>query len=242
MRCHFLAILVASVITGFAGAADPPSAFECRWADTPIVIDGKGDDPAWKHAQVIDHFYLPWLRPALKASTATRAKLLWDREYLYFLAEMQDSDLQADPKAPDGAALKCDSFQIFIKPAADKPGYYQFHIDAAGTVRNLFLPRREAGGFPRRQAGDPTFHVDAKLTRNGTLNNPADRDTGWTVEGRIPWTDLLRTGGRPEPGEQWTFALCRSDFSAEAKEPEHATCAPLTGKSPPKSDRSHVVL
>src|SRR5947207_12640674 len=37
-------------------AKDPPTAFECRWADTPIKIDGKADDPAWKHAQVIDNF------------------------------------------------------------------------------------------------------------------------------------------------------------------------------------------
>ncbi len=39
----------------------PSSDFECRWTDMPIKIDGKADEEAWKHAQVIDNFYLPWL-------------------------------------------------------------------------------------------------------------------------------------------------------------------------------------
>ena len=39
----------------------PPTAFECRFTELPIKIDGKGDDQAWRQAQVIDNFYLPWL-------------------------------------------------------------------------------------------------------------------------------------------------------------------------------------
>src|SRR5690242_12790177 len=68
-------------------AKAPPDVFECRWADTPITLDGKADEDAWKHAQVIDHFSLPWLgKDARPARTKTRARLLWDREYLYFFA------------------------------------------------------------------------------------------------------------------------------------------------------------
>src|SRR5437870_1151349 len=51
----------------------PPDQFECRWTDTPIKIDGKADEEAWKHAQVIDQFYLPWLKTPRAARTATRA-------------------------------------------------------------------------------------------------------------------------------------------------------------------------
>src|SRR3954467_36275 len=70
----------------------PPSAFECRWADTPITLDGVADEPAWKNAQTIDAFHLPWLGDkARMGRTKTTAKLLWDREYLYFHCEMEDS-------------------------------------------------------------------------------------------------------------------------------------------------------
>src|SRR2546427_57541 len=80
---------------GTARQADPPSAFECRWTETPIKITGKGTDPAWKNAQTIDNFYVPWLDMPRPAKTKTKAKLLWDREYLYFLADMEDADLYA---------------------------------------------------------------------------------------------------------------------------------------------------
>src|ERR1700694_5569970 len=80
----------------------PPSEFECRWAGGPITIDGQADEEAWKSAQVIDNFYLPWLgKDARPARTATRARLLWDREYLYFFADMEDTDLYADVKEHD---------------------------------------------------------------------------------------------------------------------------------------------
>src|ERR1051325_3326852 len=81
----------------------PPTAFECRFTDTPIKINGKGTDPAWKHAQTIDNFYLPWLgEKARPSKTKTKAKLLWDREYLYFFADMEDADLYANIKEHNG--------------------------------------------------------------------------------------------------------------------------------------------
>src|SRR5262249_28061521 len=83
----------------------------------------KGDDEAWKHAQVIDHFYLPWLGDkARPAKTKTKAKLLWDREYLYFFADMEDTDLYADVTEYDGETWDNDVFELFFKPADDKPG------------------------------------------------------------------------------------------------------------------------
>ena len=60
-----------------AGGKDAPAEFECRWADGPVTLDGKADEPAWKAAQLIDHFYLPWLgKNARPARTATKARLL----------------------------------------------------------------------------------------------------------------------------------------------------------------------
>src|SRR5262249_9423460 len=130
-----------------AAVAEPPAEDECRWASGPITIDGKADEDAWKHAQVIDNFYLPWLGPkARKARTATKARLLWDREYLYFHADMEDSDLYADVTEHDGPTWDNDVFELFFKPGADKPGYYEFQVNAAGTIMDMFLPRRGAGG------------------------------------------------------------------------------------------------
>ncbi|HEY7310707.1 MAG TPA: PQQ-dependent sugar dehydrogenase [Gemmataceae bacterium] len=215
----------------------PATEFECRWADTPITLDGKTDELAWKQAQLIDAFYLPWLGDKARAArTATKARLLWDREYLYFAADMEDADLYADVKEHDGQTWDNDVFELFFKPAADKPGYYEFQINAAGTIMDMFLPRRGAGGYQRFKS-DGDFHIDAKIKLRGTLNRWQDRDEGWTVEVRIPWRDFLRTGGRPNPDERWKFALCRYDYSVDFEGPELSTCAPL--KSQPHPDFHH---
>ena len=140
---------------------------------------------------------------------------------------MEDTDLYADVTEHNGKTWNNDVFELFFKPADDKPGYYEFQVNAAGTVFDLFLPRRNSGGAGRYR-DDQAFHVEAKVHLRGTLNKWTDKDEGWSVEGRIPWTDFLRTGGRPEPGEKWKFALCRYDYSVDFEGPELSTCAPLT--------------
>jgi glucose/arabinose dehydrogenase len=208
-------------------AKGPRDAYECRWAESGITIDGVGDDDAWKNADTIDYFYLPWLgKKARPARTATKAKLLWDREYLYFFAEMEDTDLYADVKEHDGMTWENDVFELFFKPAVDKPGYYEFQVNAAGTVLDMFLPRRNAGGY-RRFKSDGEFHVEARVRLQGTLNDWRDKDVGWSVEGRIPWRDFFRTGGRPAVDERWKFSLCRYDYSIDFEGPETSTCSPL---------------
>ena len=226
----FLMVSALSVLSGLIGAhtlaADLP-AFECRFTETPPKIDGVGDDEAWKSAQLMDRFALPWLKDKARPSkTATKAKLLWDRDALYFFAELEDHDLFADIMEHDGKTWNNDVFELFFKPAVEKPGYYEFQVNAAGTTMDMFLPQRGITDF-EKSVRDGDFRFEARVTTNGTLNIRTDRDTGWTVEGRMPWTDFLRTGGRPAVNELWKFTLCRYDYAMEFERPELSTVAPL---------------
>src|SRR5207253_9474816 len=86
-------------------------------------------------------------------------------------------------------------------------------------------------GVPFEEAKrDGEFHWKAAVVRRGTLDDRTDRDEGWSVEGRIPWTDFERTGGRPAESDVWRFALCRYDYTLNEK-PETSTCAPLSQPS-----------
>ena len=207
-------------------AATLPTAYECRWTDDPITIDGKADEPAWAHAQVVTDFRIPGPVGG-KPQTATKARLLWDREYLYYFAEMEDADLYADIKEHNGAIWTNDVFELFFKPAEDKPGYYEFEVSPANTRMELFLPARDAGGWLKFK-DQTSIDMKTAVVLHGTLNQRQDKDQGWDVEGRIRWRDFAMTGGRPEIGEQWKFALCRVDYVSGSEKPELSSIAPLT--------------
>ncbi|MDY3556709.1 PQQ-dependent sugar dehydrogenase [Gemmata sp. JC717] len=211
----------------------PPHSFECRWADTPIVLDGLADEPAWALAQPISAFHVPWLGDKARMSrTATTAKLLWDREYIYFHADMEDSDLFADITEHDGGLWKNDVFELFLRPDAEKLGYYEFQVNAAGARFDAFYPKYDLDRLgAHAKAG--TFGLEAKVKLRGTLNARDDADKGWSVEGRIPWGDFLRTGGRPVAGEKWKLNLCRFDYNADWAEPELSCVAPIAKKKIP---------
>ncbi len=207
------------------GASDE---VECRWAVTPPVIDGRLDDAAWRAAQVVENFQAAW-RPAGQRTppTNTKVRLLWDREFLYFAAEMTDADLFATVTEHDGALWTGDVFELFFKPAADRPGYYEFEFNPTNAQLDMFLPARDAGGY-QRHARDREFHIETAVRLRGTLNQRDDTDRGWTVEGRIPWSDFQPTGGRPAAGDRWLHALCRYDYAVGRKEPALSSNAPLT--------------
>ena len=109
------------------------------------------------------------------------------------------------------------------------PGYYEFQVNAAGAVFDAFFPKRGAGDFQMlKKAG--SFHIDAKVNLRARSIPAATGTPDGRWRGRIPWTDFVRTGGRPVPGEEWTFNLCRFDFHKDRKEPEPSCVAPIREK------------
>jgi len=202
-----------------------PPLYACRFTEEPPTIDGMLDEAAWKDAAEVGVFSLPWLGPdARPAAKATRAKLLWDHEYLYVAADMDDADLYADITEHDGQIWDNDVFEVFLKPAVDKPAYYELQVNAKNTHFDCFIPRRgHVGRFKKLHE----FGIESAVNLRGTLDVWTDRDEGWSVEMKIPWASFMPTGGRPEPGDEWRFALCRYDHDTSSERPELSTSAPL---------------
>ncbi len=227
------ALIFSPQVNVSADESMPVSEFECRWTDGPMTLDGVAGEPAWEKAQLIENFYLPWLKDKARPSkTATKARLLWDREFLYFFAEMTDTDLFADQTQNDESIWLNDAFELFFKPTEKHTGFFEFEVNPANAHLDMFMPSRGAGGFARFKR-DADFGWETKVILNGTLNNWQDSDTGWSVEGKIPWNDFLRSGGRPVDGETWKFALCRYDYSVGFDQTELSTNAPMSSKPAP---------
>ena len=231
--CLAAAWLPLLLLTGCAAGEKAPATTKppavrhaaCDFASGPIKLDGVLDEAAWKRAPVLSDFAVYWQER--KAKTATKARLLWDDKYLYFAAEMEDADLYADVKERNGITWENDVFELFFKPSAKKLAYYEFQVNARNTHLELFLPSRGAGGY-RRFASAPPLGMESAVKLDGTLHDWRDRDRGWTVEGRIPWSAFRDTGGRPAAGDRWRFALCRYDYSRTFEQPELSSTAPLT--------------
>ncbi|NNE92872.1 MAG: hypothetical protein HKN23_14605 [Verrucomicrobiales bacterium] len=201
-----------------AFSAEP---YPCRQTETPIRLDGKADDPAWRHAAEIPNFVMPWVKEGdTEATTSTKAKLLWDAKYLYYFAEMEDGDLRATRKERDGELWLDDVFELFFKPSPDQTGYYELQATPLGTLLDIYYPDREPGQYDTYKNKDRFGHA-VKVVVNGTLNDDK-ADTGWQVEGRIPWTDFKPTGGAPKIGDEWKFTLCRYDYDSRFENKQQA--------------------
>jgi hypothetical protein len=194
----------------------------CRWAAKPPVLDGKLDDPCWKEAAVIDRFASFWDKTP---RAGTKAYLAWDDKAIYYAATMTDAELRAFGTRRNDSLWDGDVFELFFKPKAAKPEYYEFQANPRGLIFEVAWPARghDFGDFTRL----PPLGGKAVVTVDGTLDHPGDRDKGWTVEARISWSAFATTGGKPRPGDAWLFALCRYDYGPEGSEPVLMSSAPL---------------
>jgi cellulose/xylan binding protein with CBM9 domain len=197
----------------------------CRWAIEPPVLDGKLDDRCWKSAAVIDRFASYWKNPKERI-TGIFAYLVWDDDALYYAGSMTDAELRSFGTKRNDHLWNGDVFELFLKPSIERPEYYEFQANPRGVVFEAPFPKRghDFGGF----ASAPLLGSKAVVALRGTLDNPGDRDEGWSVEGRIPWSAFAPSGGRPKPGAEWLFAICRYDYGPKGTDPITMSSAPLT--------------
>ncbi|MBZ5620851.1 MAG: carbohydrate-binding family 9-like protein [Acidobacteriia bacterium] len=210
MAVIFLVSLLGSV--GFA-ADLPPKRYNCVRTGSPIRVDGKLDDAAWRKAPWTDWFIDIRGTSQPKPRFRTRVKMLWDDNFFYVAAELTEPDVWATLTGHDSVIFRDNDFEVFLNPTGDTRNYFEFEINALNTGWDLFLPR------PYRQGGkaDNSWEIPGLLTAisiAGTLNNPQDRDRGWNVELAFPWSAFTERSGarRPEPGAEWRVNFSRVEW------------------------------
>ena len=195
----------------------------CRRAGQAPAIDGKLDDPAWAGAAVISRFPAFW--SGAPSGDGTKARLLWDDDFLYFAATMDDAELRSSGVRRNDRLWLGDVFELFFKPDEGRPAYYEFQVNPRSVILELAFPER---GFDfATLAARPPLGLEAIAAPDGTVDRPGDRDRSWSVEGRIPWSAFGPSGGRPRAGSAWRFALCRYDYGPDGTTPVLTSSAPL---------------
>ncbi len=197
-----------------------PRGYVCYRAPYPLPIEGSITDSAWDLAPWTDSFVDIEDKPELRPWFETRVKMLWDDEYFYIAAEMEEPHLWATLTEHDSVIFQDNDFEVFIDPDSDNCEYYEFEINALGTTWDLRLPKPyRAGGSAVNEWEIPGLKSAIKL--KGTLNDPADLDSGWTVELAFPWTVLAEYANRPSPphpGDQWRVNFSRVQWDLQVRD------------------------
>lgn len=206
-----------------------PKGYVCHKVSQPVVIDGNIEEPAWQYIPWTEYFAdiegidkpRPWFR--------TQAKMAWDDEYFYVAADMEETDVWGTLTYHDAIIYIDNDFEIFIDPNSDNHHYYELEINALNTVWDLMLhkPYRD-GGERDNDWSVPGLKTAVKV--HGTLNDPSDRDSGWSVEFAIPWKVLSEYAEKPCPpveGDKWRVDFSRVEYKCRVvdgvyeKDPSH---------------------
>jgi uncharacterized repeat protein (TIGR03806 family) len=208
--------------------AKEDSTYRCRWTHTPPTIDGLDTDPCWENAPIVNGFRTAWIQGKSQTYNpeTTQAKLVWDRDYLYVWAKLNDKDIQANITQRDEQTWLDDCFELFLKPSKKHTGYYEFHVTPANTQMDLYIPERIAKAYALYKS-QHEFDFQSAAKVDGTIEDRTDTDRAWQVEFKIAWKDFYPTGGRPTEGELWSYSLCRYDYDRAQEQPSLTSISPL---------------
>jgi hypothetical protein len=210
-------LLLGLLAAAGLGPEAQPNRYDCVRATSLVQIDGRLNDAAWAGAPWTDYFVDIEGDQKPRPRFRTRAKMLWDQQYFYVAAELEEPHVWATLTRHDSVIFHDNDFEVFIDPNGDTLEYYEFEINALNTGWDLFLNK------PYRQGGKARneWEIPGLLTAvhvQGTLNDPRDRDHGWTVEIAFPWKALgefAHKAAPPNPGDEWKVNFSRVEWQHE---------------------------
>ena len=182
-----------------------------------VILDGKITERAWENVSWTDSFVdiEGDLKP--KPYHDTKVKMLWDDNYFYFAALMEEPHVWATITDRDEVIFKDNDFEIFLDPDGDTHNYYELEVNALETEWDLILlkPYHDDG-----KVAVDSWDIPGLITQvhvDGTLNDPTDRDQGWSVEIAIPWKALEECAPNlhPKEGEQWKVNFSRVHWETD---------------------------
>lgn len=233
---HLLASLgLVCVLPSPQDLSDPLPArqhYSAFRATAPLQVDGRMEESDWKSAPWTNLFVDIEGEKKSAPRLATRAKMLWDADYFYIAAEMEEPHLWGTLTERDSVIFYDNDFEVFIDPDGDTHDYYELEVNALGTEWDLLLEKPYRDGGPALHEFDTPGLLSA-VQMNGTLNDPSDIDRSWTIEIAIPFAALRAIAGRPTPpanGDVWWVNFSRVQWKLDVVDGSYTKRADDNGK------------
>ena len=198
-------------------AADQVGRYICYRAGSSIDIDGRLDEPCWRHAPTSPAFVD--IVTGTPAWFDTRVRLLWDDQNLYFGFTAEETNVWGTLTERDSKIYEENDLEIFV---AGPNAYYEFEISACNVIYEVFWIWKDIHKPGGQWWGRPEFdtekqrilvldgvggHVHPRGERwgfldwdcpglqhavhvDGTLNKRKEADRGWSAEIAMPWSSL----------------------------------------------------
>jgi hypothetical protein len=145
---------------------------------SPVLIDGKLNEPEWGTAARAEGFIQSGPRPGQPGSEPTRVRILYDDEAVYVGAmlyeQSKDSVMRQLSPRDEFENSNVDAFGVTFDTYFDRQNATQFIVTAAGV---------QADGIVKFDANDRSWNA-------AWYSRVAHTDSGWSVEMKIPYSAL----------------------------------------------------
>tara|TARA_B100001250_G_scaffold245984_1_gene211490 strand:- start:10008 stop:10889 length:882 start_codon:yes stop_codon:yes gene_type:complete len=232
----------------FPWPADRIEEYVAYRINEPISVDGHLDEPAWKAAPRSPRF--SDMITGANSIHDTRAAVLWDDLNLYVGFWVEEPNVEADLTERDSLIFNNNDVELFIA-GRDAYYEFEINalgtIYEVFFIWDQFYELVDYGKEPALRKDHPqaqTFNgvgfkthplglrtgfwgydlpgLRSAVHIDGTLNDPSDRDRGWTVEMSIPWRSLYwlaiadNRSLPPQEGDIWRMDFSRFNQYREA--------------------------
>lgn len=200
------------------GLFTAPKHYIVHYVEDKPIIDGDLKDPVWEAAAWSDKFIDIEGLEKSPPPVDTRIKMVWDKNFLYIAAYLEEPHVWANLKNHDDIVFFDNDFEVFLDPDNDTHQYFEIEINAFNTIFDLFIPK------PYRNGGSALISWDISKLRSavqikGTINDPSDTDEHWTIEMAVPFK-AVSLGNRtriPEEGTVWRINFSRVQWDTQVE-------------------------
>ncbi len=202
------------------GPDAPVPAVAAAFTETPIQLDGKLDEEVWRRAPAYT-MVEPIEAPAPgRAASKLQAKwrdfyggavrFAYTKDTLYIAVAAEDGDLvQFNQKDQQPHWRSGDLVEIMVK-SEKGPGFWECYATPCGHRTTL---RYIARGYCNDTMADFRDDFRTAVRLDGTLNNRADVDHGYTMEIAIPFQMLEALDGVPVTADGgWKIFVGRYNY------------------------------
>ena len=159
-----------------------PRNYVCYRTTEKMKIDGKLNEKVWQKAAQTESFVDISGFDFPKPIYDTKARLLWDDEYLYISAVLEEPNIVANLTQRDTIIYHDNDFEVFLDPTGDGQNYFEIENNARGVIFDL-MPRTEARRAARRHAKQAEGHRPLMDRRDGYSAQGSDTQLCQSAEG-----------------------------------------------------------